>query len=282
MVMFNPPPLIPPLRFQVVEEGLYRGAFPSLKNYRFLRRLKLKTVVSLTPQDVSSADLREFCSHEDLRGFCAQEEIELIHFSVPKNQGFVTMTPQLAAQVVSLLIRCENHPLYVHCRDGGNNTGLVIMVLRRLQNWNLSSIFGEFIRHLKISETIAREESQFVESFRAEIEIPHNVPHWLFQGKVTSAHPTMRLRLLPPSPSELPEKGSDEETNLRRQKLIEAIHTAPKRIESVAIRGLLLANGTWSSSNSRSEEMPCSPNIAGLGLEGLWPLRKRSAATKKT
>jgi hypothetical protein len=31
--------LSPPYRFSVVEDGVYRGGHPTLKNYRFLRRL---------------------------------------------------------------------------------------------------------------------------------------------------------------------------------------------------------------------------------------------------
>ena len=30
--------LIPPLRFAMVETSVFRGAYPTLKNYRFLRR----------------------------------------------------------------------------------------------------------------------------------------------------------------------------------------------------------------------------------------------------
>ena len=44
------PPLVPPLRFSLVEEGIYRGAYPSLINLRFLARLGLKSMVSLLPE----------------------------------------------------------------------------------------------------------------------------------------------------------------------------------------------------------------------------------------
>ena len=44
------PPLVPPLRFSQVEEGVYRGAYPSLINQRFLTRLGLRTIVSLLPE----------------------------------------------------------------------------------------------------------------------------------------------------------------------------------------------------------------------------------------
>mmetsp|Transcript_25085 Transcript_25085/g.98954 ORF Transcript_25085/g.98954 Transcript_25085/m.98954 type:complete len:276 (-) Transcript_25085:385-1212(-) len=270
------PPLIPPLRFQIVEENLYRGAFPSLKNYRFLRRLKLKTIISLTPGDVSSADIREFNSHEDLRDFCQNEGVKLIHFNVAKHAGMVMMTPNLVARVVSLMIRVENYPLYVHCRDGGNNTGLVIMVLRRLQNWNLSSIFIEFMRHLKASETLSREESQFVESFRAVIDVPPTIPKWLWQGRVQRHHPTMQLNIISPPPSKDPKSPSNKETTRRRQEIMQDITKGSKRVETSLIRGLLLANGRESDNPRSRKEQAQSRLIQGLGLEGLYPLTKRS------
>lgn len=49
-----------PLRFSTVEIGLYRGAYPVIKNFRFLRCLQIKTMISLTPEP-PTADLEEFC-----------------------------------------------------------------------------------------------------------------------------------------------------------------------------------------------------------------------------
>ena len=54
------PPLVPPLRFSQVEEGVYRGAYPSLVNQRFLTRLGLRTIVSLLPEP-PTADLLQWC-----------------------------------------------------------------------------------------------------------------------------------------------------------------------------------------------------------------------------
>lgn len=42
--------LVPPIRFAYVNPGLSRGAYPTLRNFRFLSRLQLKTIISLTPE----------------------------------------------------------------------------------------------------------------------------------------------------------------------------------------------------------------------------------------
>ncbi len=34
--------LIPPFRYAIVEEGVFRGAYPTEKNFRFLRRYRQK------------------------------------------------------------------------------------------------------------------------------------------------------------------------------------------------------------------------------------------------
>ena len=39
-------------------------------------------------------------------------------------------------QILETVINAENHPVLLHCIDGANNTGLVIMCLRKLQNWD--------------------------------------------------------------------------------------------------------------------------------------------------
>ncbi|KAG6541418.1 hypothetical protein Mapa_017196 [Marchantia paleacea] len=173
------PQLIPPFRYAIVEESFFRGAYPTIKNYRFLRRLHLKTIVSLTPEPHPNRDMREFCEHEGITNR---------HFYVDKFQDVVTLSNAKVLQILQIIIRPENLPLYLHCLDGTHVAGLVVMCFRKLQSWNLSTSAAEFCSFQKSGE-ISREESQFVEAFKGEIEIP--------PGVRTVKHPTFRLRLLP-------------------------------------------------------------------------------------
>eukprot|EP00184_Porphyridium_aerugineum_P001685 CAMPEP_0184695792 /NCGR_PEP_ID=MMETSP0313-20130426/3319_1 /TAXON_ID=2792 /ORGANISM="Porphyridium aerugineum, Strain SAG 1380-2" /LENGTH=612 /DNA_ID=CAMNT_0027154317 /DNA_START=98 /DNA_END=1936 /DNA_ORIENTATION=+ len=181
-------PLIPPFRFASVEHDLYRGSYPSLKNLRFLTRLNLTSIISLTPDKTPTQDLLEFCTHTHTKSY---------HFVVPKYDESlgVVVSHQTAAKIVSLIIKKENLPCYLHCRDGGNNTGLIVMCLRRLQHWSLSMIYDEFCRYVKSGE-ISRDECQFVESFKAEIEVSERIPGWLWQGVPVRAHPSLKIKLL--------------------------------------------------------------------------------------
>jgi tyrosine-protein phosphatase OCA6 len=63
---------ITPLQFAVIEEGLYRGSYPTLRNFCFLERLNIKTIVSLIPEPPT----------QDLQAFCKLLGIRIIHFQV--------------------------------------------------------------------------------------------------------------------------------------------------------------------------------------------------------
>ena len=119
-------PLIPPFRYAMVEEGLYRGAYPREPNFRFLERLQLRSLVSLSPKAPSEA-LLEFCAAHNI----AHTHIPLAKFKesdrVPLDDG------DAARQALELLVNPARLPLFVHCLDGVHNTGTLIMLLRKLQ-----------------------------------------------------------------------------------------------------------------------------------------------------
>lgn len=181
-----PVPLIPPFRHSIIEHGLYRGAHPSLKNFRFLRRLHLRTIISLISEPTGPS--------RDLPEYCRAEKIRLVWHHVEKYDDGFSHTPQLVASVLSEMVDPRNHPLFLHCRDGSHNTGLVVMCLRRLQNWSLPTIYDEFIRYTKANQ-ITFSEKQFVESFHATITIPTTIPPWLWEGVRHAKHPSIQLAL---------------------------------------------------------------------------------------
>jgi hypothetical protein len=69
--------LIPPVRFGHVNPGVTRGAYPTLRNFRFLSRLQLKTIVSLTPEPPIA----------DLVLFAEMAGIKLVHFPIGRMAG---------------------------------------------------------------------------------------------------------------------------------------------------------------------------------------------------
>lgn len=247
------PPLIPPFRYCLIDDGLYRGAHPSLKNMRFMRRLKLRTILSLIPE--ASGPSR------DLREYCEAEQVRLIWHQVDKyNDGF-SHTPQLVASILSQLIDPRNHPLFMHCRDGGHNTGLVVMCLRRLQNWSLPTIYDEFVRYTKSNE-ISFQEKQFVESFHAGISIPLRIPPWLWEGVRHCKHPSIQLELekdpnTPTSSLRTPNTPESREADLGAQYISPHV----ERIDNGA-----QPRGCYTH---KLVQMHYTPNLAALDLTGV-------------
>ncbi|KAI9142131.1 tyrosine phosphatase family-domain-containing protein [Paraphysoderma sedebokerense] len=156
------PFLIPPFRYGAIEENLYRGAYPKQRNFRFLQRLNLKTILSLIPDP----------PRPELVSFCASQNIKLVHLRVDKPKENIPLTYAKAIQAVQILIDTHHSaPVFVHCLDGATVTGLVIMCLRKLQCWTVSSAIVEYLRYQR-GGVISSEESEFIEKFTGEIEIP--------------------------------------------------------------------------------------------------------------
>lgn len=82
--------LSPPLRFGMINPGIYRGAYPVLPNFRFLHQLRLKTIISLTPEAPT----------DDLRTFSENSGINLIHLAIHRTGP---LTQDLHSQLVQAI-----------------------------------------------------------------------------------------------------------------------------------------------------------------------------------
>ncbi|KAK9457036.1 Oca6p [Dipodascopsis uninucleata] len=179
------PLLVTPLRYGIVQPKLYRGLYPRKINLPFLRRLKLKTILSLTPEPLN----------DDVRAFCDQEGIEMIHIKTTKaSKKGMPMTYKEVTQAIEIIISQKYAPLYLHCLNGSQATSLVIACLRKLSFWRISSIFSEFMYFSEISAA----DHKFVEEFRTEIELPEDTVPWIWMGLsrtgVVDHHPSVKIK----------------------------------------------------------------------------------------
>ncbi|KAI8593109.1 tyrosine phosphatase family-domain-containing protein [Geranomyces variabilis] len=178
-------PLYPPFRYGMVEEDLYRGAYPKPRNHAFLARLGLRTILSLTPDPANPS----------LAVFCAANRVTPLHVRVDKPKDHIPLSFAKTAQILSILVDPRHHPLFVHCLDGAGVTAAVIMCLRRLQCWTMAPILAESTRYHK-EGVIGAEEAEFVEKFNAEIELGPRLPRWLWGGSVSfKKHPSLRIKM---------------------------------------------------------------------------------------
>ncbi|CAM9871500.1 unnamed protein product [Ascophyllum nodosum] len=179
--------VIPPFRFGTVEADVFRSAQPTLKNFRFLARLKLRTVVSIAPEGPM----------EDEAMFCRSHGAQLLSIRAELfRDEAITVTSHQVAQVLSVLVDADRLPALVHCPDGRVLAGLVVWCLRRLQCWDGHASAAEFSRFCGVLPS--RDVKKFVDGFRDEITVPENVPRWLWGGDRAHWHPTIRIRHKPP------------------------------------------------------------------------------------
>ncbi|KAI9251552.1 tyrosine phosphatase family-domain-containing protein [Sporodiniella umbellata] len=182
------PNLVPPFRFSMVEEVLFRGGYPKARNKRFLKRLQLKTILSLIPEKLTP----------EMQQFCLENNIQMIYLKVDKmKEDNIPLTYNKTLMALQFIIDPNNHPLYIHCLDGADVTGLVIACLRKLQMWNSTSALNEFSRNLH-TNIISSEEFEFIENFKNfEVTIPMTLPLWLWGGEVKfRKHSSLRLKFL--------------------------------------------------------------------------------------
>ncbi|KAK9236164.1 tyrosine phosphatase family-domain-containing protein [Lipomyces kononenkoae] len=181
----DPPLLVTPLRYGTVQPKLYRGLYPRKINIPFLRRLKLKTILSLTPEPLEA----------EIRRFCNEEGIEMKHIKTSKNgKKGLPITYTEVTQAIEIIIRQRHSPLYIHCLNGSQSTSLVIACLRKLSFWRTSSIFSEFMYYSEVSAA----DHKFVEEYKAEIQLPEDTVPWIWMGLsrkgVVENHPTVKIK----------------------------------------------------------------------------------------
>ncbi|CAO3689410.1 unnamed protein product [Umbelopsis vinacea] len=136
----------------------------------------------------------------DIQSFCNDHGINIIHLRVDKmKEDNIPLTYLRTVAAIQTIIDPENLPIYIHCLDGSDVSGLVVACLRKLQMWSTTSAMGEYLRYLR-SNVISPEVFEFVEKFfNLDITIPTSLPHWLWGGSVSfRKHPSLKLKFLNP------------------------------------------------------------------------------------
>ncbi|KAG5511679.1 hypothetical protein JKF63_07276 [Porcisia hertigi] len=173
--------LVPPFRFARVESGVYRGAYPVLRNFSFIRRLRLRTIVSLIPEPPTY----------DLKCFAEAEHIQVHHIRAERAKGEVQLLPSEVSEALQLIINKDMHPLYIHCLDGRHITGLIIMALRKLLQWDAKVAHAEFQRFTREMQ----DEVAFMADYTGPLLVPPHLPAWLWGGSLYDAATGRQKRL---------------------------------------------------------------------------------------
>ncbi|KAI8923371.1 tyrosine phosphatase family-domain-containing protein [Entophlyctis helioformis] len=160
--------LVPPLNFAMVEPGVYRSGYPNKKNFPFLKKLGLQSVMYICDDDYTPENL----------AYWQQNHINVFHIKVAGNKepfGEINQA-DIADALVKVLDR-NNHPILIHCNKGKHRIGCLVGCLRKLQKWSMASIFDEYRRFSGTKLRIADQE--FIEVFDACVDAdPNSLPSW--------------------------------------------------------------------------------------------------------
>ncbi len=144
--------VVPPLNFSMVSRGIYRSGHPNERNFEFLRRLNLKSVMYLGTEDYRS----------NMTSWTASQGIQTFHLRLAINkEPTAEMDEADVVRALQLILQPANWPMLIHCNKGKYRVGCIVGLLRRLQGWSHTSIFEEYTRFAgtKISDL------EFIEVF---------------------------------------------------------------------------------------------------------------------
>ncbi|CAD2220213.1 Tyrosine phosphatase family, putative [Angomonas deanei] len=164
--------LVPTFNFAMVCPGVYRGGYPTKKNYPFLRALQLKSILYLCPEEYAESNLK----------FCEQNSIHIFRFPTEGNkEPFVDIPESLMHRMLSVLVDTRNFPILIHCNKGKHRTGTVVGCLRILQGYSLLSMIAEYKQFAQ--EKARPVDMLFMELYHPIIKVhPPFVAPWLATG----------------------------------------------------------------------------------------------------
>mmetsp|Transcript_35987 Transcript_35987/g.83566 ORF Transcript_35987/g.83566 Transcript_35987/m.83566 type:complete len:215 (+) Transcript_35987:32-676(+) len=168
--------LDPPENFGMVFKGVYRSGYPTKKNFPFLEKLKLKSIIFMCEEEYADGN----------RAFLDRNGIKLLQHGVTGNkEPFVDINEEIIYRALQRILDVRNHPLLIHCNKGKHRTGCVVGCLRAQNHWSMTAVFDEY---RSFAGTKARKaDQQFIELFTRKypkVVVPDRefTPGWLLQG----------------------------------------------------------------------------------------------------
>lgn len=167
-----------PYNFALVENGVYRSAYPCESDIAFLRHLGIRTVVLLSieflPSTVRKLLLQEATGEDD-----SNQRINIIGVSTLKSWGSESMREDFShmdvMRALEMTVRAEYHPLLLTCPTGELQTSVVVGCLRRHQNRCLTSILSECEMFLSPRCALRSSVISFIESWNPSLFSLHSV-----------------------------------------------------------------------------------------------------------
>ncbi|KAG1469569.1 hypothetical protein G6F56_003184 [Rhizopus delemar] len=218
----------------------------------------------------------------EMQQFCTENDVQMIHLKVDKmKEDNIPLTYNKTLMALQFIIDPTNHPIYIHCLDGADVTGLVIACLRKLQMWNNTSAMNEFSRNLH-TNVISSEEFEFIENFKNfEVTIPMTLPLWLWGGQVKfRKHSSLRLKFLNSDMmteeerelKDLKEKKEKEKEDYYKKRKIDLLDNlfepnSPRHRSGTNGNTSASSNNNANSSNNSTSNTPLLPASSAVTVD---------------
>lgn len=111
-----------------VSQGIYRGAQPLPDGYATLKKIGIRTVINL----------RTTSSEKNAVEAAGMESVE-IPMSVLRD-----VNPETVDRIIGIMKNPANQPVYLHCRQGQDRTGIVVAAYRmKVDGWSFADAEAE-------------------------------------------------------------------------------------------------------------------------------------------
>lgn len=127
VVVAPPPPvLIPPINFSMVAPGIYRSGYPSRKNFRFLQKIGIRSILCLTPEKYADNNME----------FARQNGVRVLQYGIEGNkEPFVHIPEEVVRRAVVQVLNTMNQPVLIHCVEGSMQVSLGNGLSRRMDSF---------------------------------------------------------------------------------------------------------------------------------------------------
>ncbi|MCA9805394.1 MAG: tyrosine-protein phosphatase [Cyanobacteria bacterium HKST-UBA02] len=121
--------------FDRVSDGIFRGSNPSDHDINVLSQYGIKTIVNLRMKGKAT-------KHEE--AIAKENGIRYIHIPM----GFRHPQDQNTVKALEVICDPQNQPVFVHCLQGSDRTGMIVGIYRRLfDNWSFTRTYAEMHEH---------------------------------------------------------------------------------------------------------------------------------------
>lgn len=121
--------------FDQVSDGIFRGSNPSDHDINVLSQYGIKTIVNLRMKGKATRHEEEVARENGIR---------YIHIPM----GFRHPQDQNTVKALEVICDPQNQPVFIHCLQGSDRTGMIVGIYRRLfDNWSFTRTYAEMHEH---------------------------------------------------------------------------------------------------------------------------------------